>query len=288
MISDNFKKSEVCLNEMGAAWALDKTIIQILLPNVSFDRLGWLCSLERAIKINDSPALDSLYEIFEEKLCIRSKLSVWNRNKESFILSCSSLEDSTSSLAFPIEIPAANENDELGFLDYKDKFDTELERVSETCNKITRGMMDSNTKLTIYTEKISTLASRNPSTTQVRGLMSAIADSMNQLSDIEETNTPLLKTHFFAMIDYLLQINKMAGINNESKDGYDVVKELLTAISGTKESLIQMKTSIDTLPKAEKTINKARNRLSRIQGELIDVLDSCLIKSRELIGICFD
>jgi hypothetical protein len=40
MISDNYKDSEVCLNEMGAAWALNKYIIQILLPNTSFDKLS--------------------------------------------------------------------------------------------------------------------------------------------------------------------------------------------------------------------------------------------------------
>lgn len=47
MISEHFKKSEVCLNEMGAALALGKHIVQILLPNVSINTLEWLCSLDR-------------------------------------------------------------------------------------------------------------------------------------------------------------------------------------------------------------------------------------------------
>ena len=53
MISDNYKSSEVCLNEMGAAWALNKYIVQILLPNTSFDKLGWLCSLDKALEIDN-------------------------------------------------------------------------------------------------------------------------------------------------------------------------------------------------------------------------------------------
>ena len=37
MISENYRKSEVCLNEMGAAWALDKNVKPLLLHNVSFE-----------------------------------------------------------------------------------------------------------------------------------------------------------------------------------------------------------------------------------------------------------
>ena len=36
MISENYKKSEICLNEMGAAWATDRTVIPLVFPNLSF------------------------------------------------------------------------------------------------------------------------------------------------------------------------------------------------------------------------------------------------------------
>ena len=67
MISDNYKNSEVCLNEMGAAWALNKHIIQILLPNTSFDKLGWLCSLDKALRIDDADSIDGLCEVFHRQ-----------------------------------------------------------------------------------------------------------------------------------------------------------------------------------------------------------------------------
>ena len=63
MISTNYKKSEVCMNEMGAAWALDKQTVPILLPNISFNKIGWLTSLNKAIKIDDSEGLDKLFII---------------------------------------------------------------------------------------------------------------------------------------------------------------------------------------------------------------------------------
>lgn len=86
MISPNYKQSEVCLNEMGAAWALNKKTISILLPGVSFKSLGWLTSLDKAIKIDDSEGLDKL----ASTLC-RKNLDItdWNRQKELFINKCS-------------------------------------------------------------------------------------------------------------------------------------------------------------------------------------------------------
>lgn len=85
MISDNFKNSEICLNEMGAAWALDKEIIPILLPNTSFNQIGWLNFYNKAIKIDDDEALDSIYSKFN-----RSNITVsyWNRHKNMFIDFC--------------------------------------------------------------------------------------------------------------------------------------------------------------------------------------------------------
>ncbi len=85
MISDNFKNSEICLNEMGAAWALDKEVIPILLPHVSFQQVGWLNFYDRAIKIDDDKALDEIYNKFN-----RSNLNIsdWNRNKRNFLDYC--------------------------------------------------------------------------------------------------------------------------------------------------------------------------------------------------------
>lgn len=60
MISDNYKKSEVCLNEMGAAWAHGKKCISVVLPNTGFDKLGWLSSFEKAERIDDKKQLFAL------------------------------------------------------------------------------------------------------------------------------------------------------------------------------------------------------------------------------------
>ena len=85
MISSDYRQSEVCLNEMGAAWALDKKTISILLPDVSFNSLGWLTSLDKAIKINDGEGLDKLVSMISRK---ELDIADWNRQKELFISKC--------------------------------------------------------------------------------------------------------------------------------------------------------------------------------------------------------
>lgn len=89
MISDNYKQSEVCLNEMGAAWALEKKIVSVVLPHCSFDSLGWLTSLEKAVKMNSSEGLDILYSML-----VRTGQNVvdWNRQKEAFLKVCGEYE----------------------------------------------------------------------------------------------------------------------------------------------------------------------------------------------------
>ena len=87
MISDNYKKSEVCLNEMGAAWALEKKTVSIVLPNCGFESLGWLTSLDKALKIDSSESLDKLYGMLTRT---EQNAIDWNRQKEAFLAVCES------------------------------------------------------------------------------------------------------------------------------------------------------------------------------------------------------
>lgn len=84
MISDNYKKSEVCINEMGAAWAReDCEIVQLLFPDLGFDKLGVLTNPLQAGKLNDSSELDLLHEKIGNDSGI--KISRWNQYKKDFI-----------------------------------------------------------------------------------------------------------------------------------------------------------------------------------------------------------
>ena len=76
------------MNEVGAALALKKSIIQIVLPGTNFNQLGWLINTDKALKINDRYCLDSL----EVTLCNYIGISIpiakhWNQWTDDFLKS---------------------------------------------------------------------------------------------------------------------------------------------------------------------------------------------------------
>lgn len=86
MVSKEYKKSEVCMNEVGAAWAFENEPISIVLPDADFTELGWLFNLDKAVKINNPDALNHLQEILCERLGMSIKTSLhWNPCVNKFL-----------------------------------------------------------------------------------------------------------------------------------------------------------------------------------------------------------
>lgn len=85
-ISNNYKNSEVCMNEMGACWAFDHLHIkQFLFPNLDFGSLGLLLNVKQASKIEDTSALDELHEELISKYDTKVSVTLWNKYKGDFL-----------------------------------------------------------------------------------------------------------------------------------------------------------------------------------------------------------
>lgn len=85
MISDNYKNSEICINEMGAVWAYNCNVRYYLLPEVNFDKIGWLCDTKKANKLNDTIALDALQKELITYYSLLDKGISWSRQREGFL-----------------------------------------------------------------------------------------------------------------------------------------------------------------------------------------------------------
>ena len=85
LISDNYKASEICVNEMGAVWAYDANVKLFLLPNADFPSIGWLCDTRKADKITDSVALDRLYNEMIEYFSLPGNFLHWSAQRETFV-----------------------------------------------------------------------------------------------------------------------------------------------------------------------------------------------------------
>ena len=85
LISNNYKTSEICLNEMGAVWAYDSNVRLYLLPDTNFDSIGWLCDTRKTNKITNTVALDLLYKEMQEYYSLPDNFVNWSQQREIFI-----------------------------------------------------------------------------------------------------------------------------------------------------------------------------------------------------------
>lgn len=85
LISDNYKRSEICLNEMGAVWAYNNNVRLYLLPNTKFEKIGWLCDTKQAEMIYNPVVLDGLKMELSEYYSLKDLGTTWSRQRESFI-----------------------------------------------------------------------------------------------------------------------------------------------------------------------------------------------------------
>ena len=112
--------------------------------------------------------------------------------------------------------------------------------------------------------------------------MITTAGVMDNLSDIQENNTLLLKNSFFDIVDNAV---KMKSTLLTAELTIDNILKLLDSFHEVKTGIMSFKTEIDKLPKIEKTIILSKNRLSKNLDNLSIVLDECITKGKELISI---
>lgn len=85
LFSQNYKQSEICLNEMGAVWAYDANVRYYILPDMNFSEIGWLTSSKQAESITSRTALDALQKELIESFGLADKGLRWSRNRDKFV-----------------------------------------------------------------------------------------------------------------------------------------------------------------------------------------------------------
>lgn len=84
LISNNYKESEICLNEMGAVWAIDKKVISYVFPDLREEQVGWLINNNAVEKINNISALASLYEELQKFYNLPLQMKGWTAQANAF------------------------------------------------------------------------------------------------------------------------------------------------------------------------------------------------------------
>lgn len=84
-LSPNYKESEICLNEMGAAWVLNTKVIPLLLPGMNYD-IGFIHNTTQQLRIDDKQSLLKFYDDHKGDLWVTNiNLSNYHRQVDSFL-----------------------------------------------------------------------------------------------------------------------------------------------------------------------------------------------------------
>lgn len=89
LITPNYKESEVCLNEMGAAWVTSATVLPLIIDPINYKTVGVIQEPNQIEKLLDEKSLDRIKDIVQEKLEIPTALiksDRWTAKKKEFII----------------------------------------------------------------------------------------------------------------------------------------------------------------------------------------------------------
>ena len=82
VLTNDYYASGFCMHELGAAWALEKRVLPLLAPSMSFSDLGGLIGEVEAVPLNDDRSLDLIRELFTG---ISTPVAAWNAAKLRFL-----------------------------------------------------------------------------------------------------------------------------------------------------------------------------------------------------------
>ncbi len=283
MISDNYKTSEICLNEMGAAWATDRDVKPILLPNVGFDSIGWLYNVNKGVVINDSAGLDLLSEDICEKLDIKPRMTVWNKHKGEFL---NFVNTYTKNEPATEAIVLYEETGELDLLDCREIFDEKMALSSACIVRIGEAftICTENTNKSGHTMEILT---NNPNTTpaQIRPVLLKLSHDTDKLSEVLEAETPTLKKTFEGAMDACRKLKQLGVNDNEQlEEEKNTLNGMIENMTGFMHAAASVRTTIQKdIVNLDKSYTKAKNRLIKKLTDLIDAMQFCINKANELV-----
>ena len=293
MISENYKKSEICLNEMGAAWATDRCVVPLIFPDLSFDTIGWLYNVRKGLLINDSDSLDSIFDDITEKYKYKQRVNIWNRNKNEFISFINALK-SQSLLPVHIVPDSTNNNDEiivvdaeevedLDIFDIREHFDLKCKELTILINTLASRQKEFNAKVPKHVEYLNIVTPTN-NTKKIRAAIKVVADDMNNLATIYDEYAPKLVNIFSDMIDWGIKLQQYdIGDNGQIKSGNrDGLHSLVTEVLNGKNTLINGRNELTKIVGIEKHQKRAQRHLAESYTKIIEAFEQCLIKANEM------
>lgn len=267
MISENYKKSEVCLNEMGAAMVIGKRIFPVLLNNYSFDKVGWLIDHNLCVNIDDEERLDEIRDIFYSNE-IYTSISNWNSSRDEFIKQLSCL------------VKPSEEILPKGLLDYQLQKDKSLETYNdniEYLNEQISSCVDKSRKLIMKHNASLILIERKSILVDLALIFSKLADEIERL-------TPLIDSSLVDLLNAVEGVLKIRKVPLEEKEIW--IKGIIDFQNQCKRNyavLMSSRSVFDDLNDMEQNQMKEKYRILKEYNSLMDTFNRFLKKVSEII-----
>lgn len=90
VLSDNFYRRAICIAEMGAAWALTKQHVPLIVPPFTFDMIKGVIPLTQGMVINDKHDINALSQLVEKLFNIPNASGQdWERSRDKVLATMS-------------------------------------------------------------------------------------------------------------------------------------------------------------------------------------------------------
>jgi len=150
IITSNYKSSEICMNEMGAAWACCDTVIPLIVKPIDFNQIGPLYEVKQAEILNDELSLDRVRDRLKETYTSREfdiPSDRWTAKKKEMLRSVNDYIDTN-----PFPLPLSKET-VCNLEEEIDKFKTEYGNLKSSYKEL----LKEKEKLKSYCDKLENL-----------------------------------------------------------------------------------------------------------------------------------
>lgn len=180
------------------------------------------------------------------------------------------------------------DEEELGLLDYLEQYNSFLNEATHSLTRIseaTAWIGDEITKKADDLARFTKLPNQNPNV--LRSLLQRAANAMNDYTQRINTESPIYYVNFETAIEAGIKLlNLVSDFDHE--DSIEGLEESRSSIFELKNSIIQSIASmgefysaVDELPRIEKSINSARQKMSKELNSLIEKLKASLRLTEE-------
>lgn len=283
MVSDNYRNSEVCLNEMGASWMRSDLVRKIIvLPNTGFDKIGWLLSLKKGTKIDDSEGLDMIHDEVVHLAGASIKTATWNRIKAEFLAGLTKTEKGSPNAgsAGSVATPPSGDESEMDLLEKHEHFGTNKDAYLFVIRTLTDATEHYNGVIVAMTRKLNHLQD-NPqpfSASQVRGIFQGGTAETIRLSEVYEQQSPLLKEHFDQTIKYAILLRDSNLDAEAKKNDREQCQVLIDSMINTRDKIQSFRNELEKSSNIDKGFFKATERLKKALDGVLEVFAFCVTR----------